>query len=262
MNEELTIAPLHAGQALPKYNSIVPVDNSPSGLLRLAVERNLDVDKLQQFMGLEREYRADVAKAAYHKAMSKFNGLKKNVKHNRKGKTAGNAPFSYADYATLVAAVTPWMEQCGLTFDHRQDAPVMGDKGVLWINVTCTIKHKEGHTEQYPFPAMPDMRLDGKVSPSQLIQLSITYAKRQTLSMGLGLATEEDKEDDDSKTPTVEMITEKQAADLYTMMEDNINNKKSFFAWLKVESLAELPVSKYQMALDKCEAARKRRGAK
>ena len=264
MNEELTIAPLHAGQALPKYNSIVPVDNSPSGLLRLAVDRNLDTEKLRELMALEREYLADIAKAAFNSAMAKFVGLKKNIKYNRKGKAGkeGAVSYGYSDYPQMVQAVTPWMEQCGLSFTHLQESPVMGDKGILWVNVVCVIKHAGGHSESNSFPAMTDARLLGSVSPSQLLQMAVTYAKRQTLAMGLGLATSEDANDDDSSRVLVPIITEKQAADLHTMMEDFINNKKSFLAWLKVESLSELPASKYQMALDKCEAARKRRGAK
>lgn len=242
-------------------NELQVQNDTPITLLKQAIDKNMTPEQLREFMALEREWRADKAKASFNEAMAKFGGLKKNIQHNRTGTTAGSAKFGYADFPTMVAAVAPWLEQCGLSFSHSQEPPVMGETGVMWVSVTCTVKHREGHSESNSFPAMPDNRLSGKVSPSQLLQMAITYAKRQTLAMALGLATAEDVDDDDSQKPE-ECITEGQVADLNTLMVDNIKNKPAFLKWLGVESLEEIPQSKYQAALDKCEDTRKKREGK
>ena len=254
MNEELTIAPLHAGQALPKYNSIVPVDNSPSGLLRLAVERNLDIDKLQKFMELHREWEVNEARKAYYLAVSEF---KRNPPTVTKDKKNTQYDSWYTSIGNLTSTVNTELGKHGLSANWSYD------QGEKTISATCILTHAMGHHESVTLSAPPDV--SGSKNPIQQIKSTTTYLRIATFEAVTGVASNEHNVNDDgngSGKPPEPVITEKQAADLHTMMEDFINNKKSFLAWLKVESLSELPVRKYQMALDKCEAARKRRGAK
>ena len=228
------------------------VISDPIQLLARAVEKGVNVDQLRELMTLEREWRADKAKAEYAAAMMKFGTLRQVVGHNRTGKTAGSATFSYTDFPMLVSAVTPWMAQCGLSFSHRHDAPVMKpDGGVGHILVYCRILHSAGHSEEFMYPAVPDGRLDGKISPSQLVQLAITYAKRQTLAEGLGIATAEDKDDDDARKPEA-LITLEQANELQAAMDKHIKKKDEFLKWLGVGLLIDLPASKFQKAMETC----------
>jgi len=178
--------------------------SNPSQLIALAIQKDFDVDRLRELMTLEREWRADQAKAAYAEAMAEFGVIKQTIGHNRSGVAAGGAKFSYSDFPTLASAVTPWLAKCGLSFSHRKDVPVVGENGkVISVMVYCKVMHKAGHFEEASFFAMPDMRLDGKLSPSQLIQLAITYGKRQTLCELLGIATSEDVDDSDSQAVEV-----------------------------------------------------------
>ena len=259
MNELIEVPTTQAAIIMPperkQSKETAIIDNSPAGLLRLGIDKNLDTDKLRELMSLEKQWRADKAKAAFNFAMAQFNAIKPTIKHNRKGKTAGSAPFSYADFPAMVSVITPLLASCGLSFTHRLVKVADGD------DVICKISHQDGHSEDFPYTVLIDSRLEGKVSPMQLRQLSITYAKRQTLAAGLGLATAEDKDDDDGQKPE-ECITEGQVADLNTLMVDNIKNKPAFLKWLGVESLEEIPQSKYQAALDKCEDTRKKREGK
>lgn len=214
---------------LAKVESIqdtTPATINPVSMIAIAVEKGVDSQQLKELMALEREWREDKARAAFAEAMAEFNQLKKVVTHNKSGKTAGSAPFSYADYGKLVNAVTPWLGQCGLSFSHRKDKPVISEKGqMVYVMVYCRVLHKAGHFEETEFMAFPDSRLEGKVSPSQLVQLAVTYAKRQTLSEALGLATSDDKHDDDSTPPPEQKpgqmpITDAQKSLLLDAMND------------------------------------------
>src|SRR3990167_10016906 len=252
MNEELTIAPL---QTAPVYSSLVPVDNSPSGLLRLAVERNLDIDKLQKFMDLHREWEANEARKAYYLAVSEFKRNPPTVTKDKKNTQYEGA--WYTSIGNLTSTVNAELGKHGLSANWSYD------QGEKTISVTCILTHAMGHHESVTLSGPPDV--SGAKNPIQQIKSTTTYLRIATFEAVTGIASNEHNINDDGNSsgkPPEERITEKQAADLHTMMEDNINNKKSFLAWLKVESLSELPASKYQMALDKCEAARKRRGAK
>lgn len=176
---------------------------NPVSMITTAIQQGVDAQQLKELMDLEREWRQEKAKSAYAQAMARFTEIKRVIPHNKRGKTAGNAPFSYADFGALVNAVTPWLAECGLSFSHRQDKPTLTDNGqIAYIMVYCRVLHKDGHFEETDFMAVPDDRLKGKVSPSQLIQLAVTYAKRQTLSTALGLATAEDAACDDSVDPS------------------------------------------------------------
>ena len=163
----------------------------------LITQPDLNIDVLDRMLDLQIKTMNHQAKIDFADAKSRFASIKKPIPHNRHGTTAGNAPFSYADYPQMVKFVDPWISQCGLSHSHIQGVPVIEGGEIVMIDVVCEIKHTGGHCETFSFPAVPDERLRGKVSPSQLIQLAITYAKRQTLAMGLGLATEEDASCDD-----------------------------------------------------------------
>ncbi len=176
------------------------------------------VEVLDRILDMQIKVMERQAKLDFANAMTAFNALKEVIPHNRKGTTAGNAPFSYADYPQTVKFVTPWCNEVGLSFSHREDAPMYNDKHELTsVMMHCKIMHSGGHFEEFPYPAMVDERLRGKLSPSQLLQLAKTYAKRQSLAMGLGFATGEDEDDDDAQkqaangddsTPATERLIE------------------------------------------------------
>lgn len=231
---------------------------TPVELLALAIERNLDTDKLRELMALEREWRADKAKAEYDAAMAHFGTLKQVVKHNRTGRTAGNTTFTYADFPAMVKAVTPWLTQCGLSFSHFQDTPTMVEGKISFILVHCRIQHSSGHSQDFDYPAILDDRLAGKMSPSQLIQLAVTYAKRQTLAMGLGLATSEDRSDDDSHSQMGETISKEQVSDLEGLIDEVKADKSGFLRYLGVESLEDIQRSAYTKAVRALESKRKK----
>ena len=222
MSNELT-------QTTAAPGSVAVQTESPAHLIQLAIQKDFDVDRLREIMTLEREWRADKAKAEYAAAMVKFGALKKTIQHNRTGKTAGGTSFSYSDFPTIARSVTPLLTECGLSFSHRFDQPIMTEAGkVAYITVYCRVTHASGHFEETYFPAIPDMRLDGKVSPSQLIQLAITYAKRQTLCMALGLSTSEDDVDCDGVTSA----TDDSVEDGLTKAQ-SVDDLRKFFNSLK-----------------------------
>jgi hypothetical protein len=181
------------GMLLPTELDADPRVASMQILSQVASDPNADVEKMRSLIDMQKDMDEYEAKKAFNKAMSKFNGLKTVIPHNRKGKTAGSATFTYADYPQLVAHSTPWMNKCGLSHSHHQDAPTVIDGRIISVMVYCVIRHKDGHEDvPHGWLAMPDDRLKGKVSPSQLIQMAITYAKRETFKQALGLSDGDD----------------------------------------------------------------------
>jgi len=225
-------------------------------IARACENKDIDVDKLKEMIALQIATQEHQAKLDYAAALSRFAAIKQPIAHNRTGTTAGKTSFSYTDYPTMVTAVTPWLMECGLSFSHVQEPPVIEGGKVILVMVTCIIKHVGGHSERFPFPAVLDDKLRDKISPSQLLQLAATYAKRQTLAMGLGLATMEDTHDDDSQAPE-DTINDEQAANIEALIDEVGAKKPAFLKMLKVDILTDLPVSKYSGAIKRLEDKRK-----
>lgn len=187
-------AVIEGGAALPKY-----LPQLSQTLDKLVNRRNLPPEILQQYLDLTLKVMQYQKVIDFNAAMVKFRKISGIVEHNKRGKTAGSAPFSYADYPRLVAAVSPWLDECELTFIHECDPPVMLDSGLVSHQMFyCVVRHVSGHEERIgPYAAVPDPKLRDKLSPMQSLQQPGTYAKRQLLAMALGIGTSEDKFDDD-----------------------------------------------------------------
>jgi len=223
-----------------------------SQIIQAGRDPDFNADKMKAMLEMHEHLLDRDAKTAYAAAMAKFTEIKDVICHNRSGKGPGNAVFGYADYPTSVKKVTPWMTQCGLSFSHHQDNPTFkAENGsVAYIIVRCRITHEKGHSEEYCYPAVPDLRLSGKLSPSQLIQLAITYAKRQTLLMGLGIATGEDKNDDDTGYPVSnERISDAQLASITADIDKWIKHKNKFLSYVGVDRIADMTVAQFDKAL-------------
>ena len=241
-------------EQLPAVVSQVPtqVPEVTRMIERSLVDPDVPVEKMERLFVLHKEIRDEQAKIDFAAAMAQLQGLKEVIPTNREGTGPGGVKFPYADYGQTVLYATPWMRDCGLSHTHRQE-PVIEGNYVVMTMVTCIISHASGHKEEFPYPAIPDPKLKDKMSPSQWIQQPITYAKRQSFAMGLGLATGEDKIDDDAiihATP----INENQVADLRAKIEEVGADEKRVLKMFKAESLEALPAQCYDDAIAKLES--------
>lgn len=162
-----------------------------------AADPQTDVMKMERMMSLYKELRSEQAKAAYAQALDRMSKFRQTIPTNRTGEGPGSSRYAYADWPQMEKTIRPWLSECGLSLTHRQDAPVIEGGKVALVMVYATLRHRDGHSEEVSFPAIPNTALAGKLSPSQLLQQSITYAKRQTAAMILGLSTQEDASDED-----------------------------------------------------------------
>ena len=178
--------------------------------IQLAVTNGSSPEVIRELMTLEREYKQAQAVEQFNLAMAEFSKIKKVIPADKKGQGPGGSSYKYASFPQLERHVSPWLAEYGLSFSHEQDDPVIGDNGqIKLIMVHCILKHASGHSIRVSFPAVPDLRLAGKESPSQTIQKAITYAKRQTLCMATGISSSEDAFCDDSTVVVQEKVKRK-----------------------------------------------------
>lgn len=167
---------------------------NPTQLLTLAVDKNLDIEKLGKLMELQKVWQTDQARKAFFGALSKFQS---EVPEIRKSKAVAfnEVKYNYAPLSDVVRQIKDSCRECGLSYrweikDTKEE-----------ISVTCLITHTDGHTEQTTMTASPDD--SGKKNKIQQRGSSIEYLKRYTLIGALGLSTTDS--DIDGYTPEISL---------------------------------------------------------
>lgn len=229
--------------------SIVVAEPAPSreasilqAIVAAATDHRTDIAKMRELMAMAKEIRAEQAKAAYADAMSRFQRLKQTIATNRKGTAPGGGIFDYADWPQMEKEMRLWLAECDLTLTHRQTPTVM-EKGVPTSTIVYAIlRHRDGYAEEVSYPAVPNPLVAAKLSPLQAFQQGVTYAKRQSAALILGIATAEDRQDDDANKPDP-ALTDKQLStlvDLIAAWDPSAEDRARFFAWARVSALEEI----------------------
>lgn len=212
---------------------------APSGvdlLLEQAIANNLDIDKLERLLALKERHEAGEARKEFYAAMSRF---QRDCPVITKSKSADR--YKYAPLSDIVAQVRDLEARQG--FSHRFDQ-IMKDDGSL--DVTCYVTHDGGHSESTTIP-VPATQGRG-TSSAQNIGIMATYGMRYAFCGAMGITTAD--EDMDGRLPqSHEPITDAQALDLHARITETETDMAGFLRWAGVETLEELPASKFRQAV-------------
>lgn len=206
-----------AEQAIVKQEAM-----NPGQLLALAVDKDLDIDKLRQLMELQKDWEAQQARKAFLEAFTAFQDecpdLRKTKEvgfETQKGKTS----YMYAPLASIARQISKPLKKHG--FSYRWEIKDAGEK----LEVTFIVYHTGGHSERTTMTATADT--SGSKNPIQARGSAIEYLKRYTLVGGLGLSTADS--DVDGQMPEIDMdILHKQYMTLYNQL---IQIDSSFSKW-------------------------------
>ena len=168
--------------------ALAVIPQSPAHLLALAVQRDASMEKLQLLMDLKRQWEADEARKAFNAAFAAFKNEAIEIVRTRNREQGPLAGKKYADLFSVVNAVTPSLSLHGLsaswslTKDEKE-----------WIEVTCVIKHKDGHSESISMGGPPDT--GGAKNAVQARASTVTFLQRYTLKSILGVAEQDEDSD-------------------------------------------------------------------
>ena len=158
----------------------------PSELLRVAVDKDLDIDKLQKLMDMQTEWENKESRKAFFRAMAKFQGSCPVIKKKKKGHN-----YQYAPIGDIQTQVKALITKCGLSYRFEQS----WDQNVLTLS--CIVSHLDGHSETVTMVAEPDD--SGSKNSIQGRASSVTYLTRYTFVGSFGIATAD--EDMDGRLP-------------------------------------------------------------
>lgn len=224
--------------AIERANVAVPA--TPMQMLQVAIERGDDMDKLRQLMDLQDRWEAAQARKAYVAAVADFKSAPSTILKSKQVSIPGGAKFAHATLADVCDGVVANLSKYGLS--HSFDLKQL-DNG--WIEVTCVIEHKAGHSERTTLRAPPDD--SGKMNSIQRIASTVTYLERYTLVAALGLSAK-DVDDDgrgSSGKPVELTISEQQVMDLLALITEHKGDLNKFLRYLKLDSLDRIAVKNY-----------------
>lgn len=173
--------------------AIKPEQSSIDILLTLAIDKNLDMDKLERLIQMKNANDREVARRLFLEAFAAFQGecppLTKDKKVGFDHKDgSGRTEYMYHQLPAIEKQIKPFLSKHGLSYKwgQRED----GSKISIWL----ILSHIGGHEEiGEPLSGEPDN--SGKKNAIQQKGSTIQYLRRYTVLNGLGLSSG-DKDDD------------------------------------------------------------------
>lgn len=199
MDTNLTKKDNHEERSL----EISPAQPNPSALLQLAVQQNLDIDKLEKLMQLQERWQAQQARKEFLNAISRFQAMCPPIEKTKRV-AFGNTKYSYAPLGEIAATIKKAMADNGLS--HRWEIGEDADN----IVVTCIISHVDGHSEKTTMKGGKDG--SGNKNAIQSSGSTVSYLQRYSLIGALGISTaDEDTDGHKDETPHIGQQKQTQA---------------------------------------------------
>lgn len=204
----------------------------PAQLIQTAIEKDLDVDKLERLVAMQERWEEKQARRRFYEALARF---QTDVPPIYKTKQGHN--YVYTPLSDIVEIIKPYLLENGLTYRFEQDH----SNG---ISVTCVVTHADGHSERTSMAAKEDAT--GSKNAVQAIASTVTYLSRYTLTGALGLVTADS--DMDGRLPG-DTVDADQAAALKKGLQDTGSDVKKFCATFGCETVDTLPSVSFTRAM-------------
>ena len=124
------------------------------------------------------------------------------------------------------------------------------------MRITCELSHNAGHSKHFHADIPIDAAgMAGKVNktPTHAFGSTMSYGRRYLTLMIFDIATEDD---DGNRAGNGAVISDEQATDLLNLINEVGADKAKFLAYMRVDSIADIPVAKLGGAIAKLEAKR------
>lgn len=226
---------------------------TPMGMLQIAIERGADISVMERLLTLQERWDATQARKAFVEALTAFKATPPTLIKNKHVQYASSkGPDTEYDHATLDQVSTLIGSALSAhQLSHRWEIEQL-DGGL--IRVTCILTHALGHCERVSLQASADQT--GGKNNIQAVGSTITYLERYSLLAATGLAA---KDQDNDGGSAINRISPEQKEALIDLMKETGADTKKFLEYMKIETLDDLPATKFA---DAKAALERKKGAK
>lgn len=177
-----------------KPQSIAPLhqDNSVEGFIAAAIQAQLPIETIKEFLAMRKEVRADQAKEAFTTAMASFQrDCPVIAKTSPVKNKAGEVTYKFASIDAIILQVKDVLGQNKLAYKFREER----NKEEGTVTVYCVVTHAMGHSEETPFTV--EIGTEAYMTDVQKFGARNTFAKRYAFCNAFGIVT--GSEDTDAK---------------------------------------------------------------
>lgn len=226
-----------------------------SGLVRLAIEKGVDVGILERLVELQKRVSDDHARTSFLAALEAFQAecppLKRSSKVDYVTKTGVKVRYNFAPLDEIAQAIRPFLSKHRLSYSW--DSAIENGQ----VAVTCTLHHVEGHSRTATFRCPPDSAGSPTMNGAQKAGSALSYGQRYSLVQVLGLTSASDDVDGQTEGDAAEPVTPDQEATINALMREVGANERKFLEYMEVESVADLPASRFAEAVKLLEQKRR-----
>jgi hypothetical protein len=226
-----------------EQSAMVPASETAaivSMIERAARDPAVDIDKMERLLGMQERVLAGHKEQDFRAALSAAQAEMRPVAADSNNPQTRS---KYASYAALDRALRPIYTKHGFALSFNTEAAPVAE----YVRVVCFVSCA-GHKEKYQI----DMPADGKgakggdvMTKTHATGSAMTYGQRYLLKMIFNIAVGDDIDGNE----TGELISEKQANEITTLVQSTKSDVTKFLAWLGVPSISDIPLSKHERAL-------------
>lgn len=226
-------------------------------LISEAISRNVSAESLALLVDLKHKMEDRTAKQAYTAALVAFRSeapaIVKGSVVDFSSTKGGRVHYNFASLDDIESAIAPFLAKHKLAYTFPKVVPNVGG----FIKIVCRISHAMGHSEDSETDVKSPTEMRG-MNEAQLSGSAISFARRYSLCLSLGLRIVGEDNDTRDFSPTTEAfedatkpITIEQANELNTLGSELKIDKAQ---WLKrasenigrpVREWIDLPQSEY-----------------
>lgn len=230
-----------------------PTKSEISEMTMLALQSSDPASAVEKLMTMRHLEQDRMAEREFNDALNRFHDECPPVVKSRTAQIAtrggGSYSYKYIELGALDRTIRPIARKHGLRWKWTTTT-IDGEKQAV-----CVLSHVGGHREESSFPYSEES--SAPISGAQKSGAAFTYAKRQSLLAVFGLSAYDSDTDGTLPHALPGTITEQQAADLETLLEEVGADRAKFFAWAGVAYVEDLPADKYQQAVRLLEKKRR-----
>ena len=216
-------------------------------LVQLAIEKNLDIEKLERLIALRNQEADRRAVGEFAAAMAQFQkrcpAITRGKLVDYVTKTGIRIKYRHAELRDIQEEIKDICSDLGLSYSWDN----VVEAGNL--RCTCTVWHVAGHSRSASF-VCPIANANPGMSDQQKYGGALTFAERYSLIQALGLVTADPDEDGEANVGDTEAVTEQQAHDLEMKAEELKVGKAEFLKFLGVDSFAAIRAADFPRAVN------------
>ena len=223
---------LSAADVAPRKE--IATQSGVSDLIAMAINADLDIEKLERLMEMKEREEAKTAFSAFVVAISNFQAhCPKIPKTGTVTDKSGKRIYNYPKLDKILEIIQPHLEANGLCV--RTNSEFVDTT----VRATCKVSHVGGHTDETTFVIPIEASMAGGANAGQRTASANSFARRYAMMNALNLVG---SDEDDDGASDIETITREQAA----TMRDNLASiddqaEADFCKWIKYETLEDIP---------------------